>query len=257
MPSQRTQCIGCLLILGGLLVGCASESPPPAPLTTPATMPAAVNQGRVTPQFAYAAGLDFGQRVSQQLKADGVAVDTDLIVQGVRDGLTGSPPRYSQDQMDDAIGRIEAAIWSRRAQKQYAADPSFRKMADENLKNSREGIARYAMLAGVETDPSGILIDVLQPGSGRYVANATRVAMNLELSLMDGVLLQKTEPGSPHAMPLVQMPPAMAEVIRGMRVGEKARMAIPADKAYGLAGRPPLIGPNQALLVDLEIVSAN
>lgn len=256
MPSRRNRCTSCLALMSAccVLVGCATESAQPTP-AAPAKLGPAVKDGKVEPQFAYAAGMIFAQRVSQQLKTDGLTVDNELIVQGVRDGLMGNAPRYSQDQMDDAMSRVEMAILQRRAEKQYAADPSFRKMADENLKNSQQGIALYAMRPGVEADASGIFVNVLKPGTGRYVANATSIALNFELSLIDGALVQQTDPGKPRDIPMVRLPPAVASVIRGLRVGDKARLAIPADKAYGLAGRPPQLGPNQALLVDLEIVS--
>ena len=31
-------------------------------------------------------------------------------------------------------------------------------------------------------------------------------------------------------------------------------MTLPPDKAYGLAGSPPVIGPNQAVSYDVELV---
>lgn len=256
MSSQRTRRTTYFSLMSAccLFVGCAGQSAQQTP-APPAKPAAAVKDGKVEPQFAYAAGMIFAQRVSQQLKADGLTVDNDLIVQGVRDGLMGNPPRYSQDQMDDAMARVEAAILQRRAEKQYAADPSFKKMADENLKNSQQGMALYAMRSGTEADSSGIFVSVLTPGTGRYVANATNVTLNFDLSLIDGTLLQAADPAKPRDIPMVRLPAAVAAVIRGLRVGDKARLAIPADKAYGLAGRPPHIGPNQALLVELEIVS--
>lgn len=262
MSAQRTRSTGYLSLIGAccLLGGCCMGDKTP-PMATPPVKPApaptaAAKDGKIEPQFAYAAGMIFAHRVSEQLKADGLTVDNDLIVQGVRDGLTGNPPRYSQDQMDDAMSRVETAILQRRAEKQYAADPSFKKMADENLKSSQQGIARYAMRSGTEADASGIFVTILTPGTGRYVANATSVSLNFDVSLIDGTVLQQADPAKPRDIPMVRLPPAIASVMRGLRVGDKARLAIPADKAFGLAGRPPQVGPNQALLIDLEILSA-
>jgi len=44
------------------------------------------------------------------------------------------------------------------------------------------------------------------------------------------------------------------DAIRPMRVGSKWQIGLPPEQAHGLAGKPPIIGPNQALLVDVELL---
>jgi peptidylprolyl isomerase len=39
----------------------------------------------------------------------------------------------------------------------------------------------------------------------------------------------------------------------GMKVGERRRLTIPADLAYGAQGSPPKIGPNEALIFDIDL----
>jgi peptidylprolyl isomerase len=41
--------------------------------------------------------------------------------------------------------------------------------------------------------------------------------------------------------------------VLGMKVGERRRLTIPANLAYGAAGSPPKIGPNQALIFDIDL----
>lgn len=43
--------------------------------------------------------------------------------------------------------------------------------------------------------------------------------------------------------------------IAGMKVGGKRKLTIPADLAYGAAGRAPVIPPDSPLLFDVELVS--
>jgi peptidylprolyl isomerase len=39
----------------------------------------------------------------------------------------------------------------------------------------------------------------------------------------------------------------------GMKVGERRRLTIPADLAYGAQGSPPKIGPNEPLIFDIDL----
>ena len=44
------------------------------------------------------------------------------------------------------------------------------------------------------------------------------------------------------------------KVLPRMKVGARWLTAIPPDLAYGPAGDPPAIGPNETLLVEVELV---
>lgn len=43
------------------------------------------------------------------------------------------------------------------------------------------------------------------------------------------------------------------EGVLGMKVGERRRLTIPAELAYGEQGSPPNIGPNEALIFDVDL----
>jgi peptidylprolyl isomerase len=56
-----------------------------------------------------------------------------------------------------------------------------------------------------------------------------------------------------------QVIPGWDQGIKGMRVGGRRQLTIPADLAYGAQGQPPDIGPNETLVfvVDLKKVSSS
>jgi peptidylprolyl isomerase len=50
-----------------------------------------------------------------------------------------------------------------------------------------------------------------------------------------------------------QVIPGWDQGVLGMKVGERRRLTIPSDLAYGAQGSPPKIGPNEALIFDVDL----
>ena len=236
-----------------ILPGRGSAAPATQAAGAPTTRPA-----RQDPKLAYAAGLEFGRRLRTRLEEEGInRADGDLVLRGVIDGLNALPPLWSEEQVDQAIAAIESDIARRRAERAYAADPSFREMADENLKRGRRFLKENEASVGVRVLPGGIQLQVLRDGHDRVVGNATQITANFTVSLADGTLVRASETGHPLTIPTWRLLPAVRDAIHGMPVGAKWRLLIPAERAFGLAGKPPVIGPNQALAFELELVNAD
>ena len=49
--------------------------------------------------------------------------------------------------------------------------------------------------------------------------------------------------------------PGFSQATLGMRVGGLRRAIVPPSLAYGAAGSPPLIGPNQTLVFEIELLA--
>jgi FKBP-type peptidyl-prolyl cis-trans isomerase FklB len=151
---------------------------------------------------------------------------------------------------------VDAEERQRVAEQRYATDPSFRKLADDNLAKSKALLDQNAAMAGVEVLPDGVQIQELKPGDGRVIDNAKFVTANFEVDLADGTLVRASDPGKPMRVSTGEALPALLDATRGMRVGAKWRVILPPEKAYGLAGKPPVIGPNQALRYEIELINA-
>lgn len=235
-----------------IFAGPAHAAPAPQAAGTPATRPA-----RQDPTLSYAEGLEFGRRLRARLEEEGIQrADGDLVVRGVIDGLNALPPLWPQEQVDQAIAAIQSDIARRRAEQAYAADPGFREMADENLKRGRRFLKENEACVGVRVLPDGIQLQILKEGHDRVVGNAKQITANFTVSLADGTLVRASEPGHPLTIPTWRLLPAVREAIHGMPLGAEWRLLIPAERAFGLAGKPPVIGPNQALAFELELVNA-
>ena len=240
-----------VLLIGLIPAGPAlAQDVKPAAPAAPATRPTR----KADPKMAYAVGLGMGQRLREAMLRDGLSADHDLIVRGLLDGLNDLPSLYPEDEMIAAIAKIEAAIRTQRAERLVASDPSVKRLVEENLQRSRTFLEQNAKMTGVEVLDGGVQVRVLKAGEGNVVGNSKWVIAKFEVALADGTVVDGSEDDKPARFPTLRLPPAVLEAIRPMRIGSKWQIALPPEQAHGLAGKPPVIGPNQALLVDVELL---
>lgn len=69
----------------------------------------------------------------------------------------------------------------------------------------------------------------------------------------DGSEFDATPPGQPQVLSPGSLIVGWQLGLPGMKVGEKRRLRIPSDLAYGDAGRPPKIAANAELVFDIEL----
>jgi len=239
-----------------LFIAMASAVPARAAEDRPAAAPPSTQPTvrKADPKMAYAVGLGVGQRLRTAMRRDGLVADHDLIVRGLVDGLNDLPSLYPDDEMMAAIARIESIIRTRAAEKLVASDPSVRKLVEDNLARSRKFLEQNAKMTGVEILPGGVQVRVFKNGDGKVVGNSRWVIAKFEVSLADGTVVDSADEDKPARIPTLRLPPAVRDAIRPMRVGSKWQIGLPPEQAHGLAGKPPIIGPNQALLVDVELL---
>jgi FKBP-type peptidyl-prolyl cis-trans isomerase FklB len=230
-----------------------------SPATQPAPPPivAATQPGPVDDKVAYGVGYSVGRRIHDRLDEDGRTADDLQVIKGFIDGLGDRDPAFSRKDVQAVFAEFQAETLQRRAEKMYADNPAFRKRADENLQKSRAILDQNAEMSGVEVLADGVQIETITPGTGRIVGNAKMLTLkNLRVSLIDGTLLRAADADQPEKMTAADGLPALMDAIRGMKVGCKCRLWLPPDKAYGLTGRPPEVGPNQAIMYEFELVNA-
>lgn len=111
----------------------------------------------------------------------------------------------------------------------------------------------------VFTLPSGLQIRVDQAaaGGGSIARPGERVEVHYEGRLIDGTVFDSSYArGAPAVFPSDRLIAGWVEALPLMRTGEAWTLFIPADLAYGRDGtRGGPIGPNQALIFRLELIS--
>ncbi len=105
---------------------------------------------------------------------------------------------------------------------------------------------------------SGLKYDVIQPGTGETATAGKVVAVHYTGWLQsDGTKFDSSrDRGQPFEFVLGrgQVIRGWDEGVAGMKEGEKRKLYIPADLAYGTRGVPGVIPPNSTLVFEVELL---
>jgi len=133
----------------------------------------------------------------------------------------------------------------------------FETLAAENLAASTAFLEENAKAGDVKTTESGLQYKVLEKGSQD---GASPVATDLVTVHYVGTLRNGSEfdssraRGEPARFPLNRVIRGWTEGLQLMREGDTYRFFLPPDLAYGPSGSGPMIGPNEALIFDVELI---
>ncbi len=108
-----------------------------------------------------------------------------------------------------------------------------------------------------KTTETGLKYVVINKGTGAKAEKGKMVKVHYTGYFEDGKIFDSSvERGEPIDFPLGQgmVIPGWEEGIGLMSVGDKMRMIIPYQLAYGESGRPPVIPPKSNLIFDVELV---
>jgi FKBP-type peptidyl-prolyl cis-trans isomerase FklB len=196
-------------------------------------------------KLSYSVGYQVGGDFTRQ----GLSIDPELVVQGVRDALEGSEPLMTPEEMRQALTEL----------KQQTAATAKRQREEQARKNLVEGkafLAENAKKEGVRTLPSGLQYRVLSEGEGEPPAATDTVTVHYRGTLIDGSEFDSSYGrGQPDAFPLERMIRGWAEGLQLMRPGAKYRLFIPPELAYDERGKGARIGPHSVLVFEVELLS--
>lgn len=194
-----------------------------------------------------------GFQQGQQLGGNGLVskdVDSAQLVKGFLEGLQGNPPSVPEPKLRAAMQALGQSVQAREAKK-----------GEANLAAGEAFLAKNAKVEGITTTESGLQYQVLNKGGDKkYVAppagaqdTGTKFLVHYRGTLIDGSEFDKSPEGTPFPMTL-QVIPGFQEALTTMPIGAKWKLFIPSKLAYGPRAAGPKIGPNSALIFELELV---
>ena len=110
-------------------------------------------------------------------------------------------------------------------------------------------------MPGVTELPSGLQYQILTEGTGNKPSATDTVKCHYHGTLIDGTIFDSSvQRGQPAKFPLNMVIKGWTEGVQLMPEGSKWRFFIPADLGYGNRQVSAQIGPNCALIFDVELL---
>ena len=129
------------------------------------------------------------------------------------------------------------------------------KREEEAKKAAKEQMDKIA--AGYNETPSGLRYKVLQEGSGKKAEKGNMVSVHYKGQLLDGQVFDSSysrKQPIDFQVGVGQVIPGWDEGILLLKVGDKARLVIPSNLAYGSQGAGGVIPPDATLIFDVELM---
>lgn len=196
-----------------------------------------------TQKFSYALGMYIGSGNAQMLKKQAVDFDPNLVAQGLKDAMAGGKTRLTEDEMKAVLTEVQ--------------NEKTQQVANKNKAEGETFLAANKAKEGVVTLPSGLQYKILTAGTGAKPTASDTVVCNYRGTLVNGTEFDSSyKRGQPATFPVTGVIKGWTEALQLMPVGSKWQLFIPSSLAYGDAGQPRGgIGPNTALLFDVELIS--
>ncbi len=193
----------------------------------------------------YSIGMDIGNT----LKRLSVDVNFDILVQGIRDVLSGNKTLLTAQESRDIIIAFQKEMTAKQTER-------MKELGEKNKKEGETFLAENKIKEGVITRPSGLQYKVIKEGTGEMPKPTDTVTTHYSGTLIDATEFDSSyRRGQPATFKVNGVIPGWTEALQMMKAGSKWRLFVPPHLAYGERGTGRDIGPNATLIFDVELLS--
>jgi FKBP-type peptidyl-prolyl cis-trans isomerase FklB len=192
--------------------------------------------------ISYALGFNFGANM-RNASLEPSDFDVEQFANGFSDGLAKNE-KLTPKQLQACLMLLDEKV-----QKKIID------IARKNLDKANEFLKANKGKEGIQTTKSGLQYEVIKTGAGKTPTVTSEVRVHYEGKLLDGTIFDSSiQRGEPAEFPVNRVISGWTEALQRMKVGDKWRLFIPPGLAYGENGQPPVIGPNELLTFEVELL---
>ncbi|MCW8930365.1 MAG: FKBP-type peptidyl-prolyl cis-trans isomerase [Gammaproteobacteria bacterium] len=192
------------------------------------------------------AAYTIGSNFIQSLKAQGIQLDLNSVIQGIQDGSKGQSV-LSEDEMKAALNAFKEKL----IKEQEMASGNNKEEGDAFLEKNKSK-------EGVVTLKSGLQYKVITSGTGATPKATDKVTTHYRGRLINGTEFDSSySRNEPTSFPVNGVIPGWTEALQLMKVGDKWELYIPSNLAYGNRAVGNHITPNSTLIFEIELLKVN
>jgi FKBP-type peptidyl-prolyl cis-trans isomerase len=184
----------------------------------------------------------FGLLIGNNMKTQQVTgINPDILVQGFKNGYADTTYLVTIEQANQIV--------------QDYFNTMVKNEAEANLQESAAFLEANKTQEGVVTLPSGLQYKVLETGTGPSPVPGDQVRVHYTGKLVNGTVFDSSiDRGEPIVFGVDQVIPGWTEALLLMSPGARWMLYIPPYLAYGENGAGGVIGPNQALIFEVQLI---
>jgi FKBP-type peptidyl-prolyl cis-trans isomerase len=212
---------------------------------TAVAAPAVVSLETSEQRLSYGIAYGLGKRMA----ADGVPMDADAFSAGLTDALEGAEPRLTEEEISTEMQAYQEKAAAEQASAQAA-------IGEANQAAAAAFLAENATKEGVVVTESGLQYETLEAGEGPKPTLEDSVEVHYRGTLIDGTEFDSSY-GRDQTVTfgVGQVIAGWTEALQLMSVGSKWKLVIPPELGYGAGGAGQMIGPNAALIFEVELIA--
>lgn len=221
-------------------------------------------KGEIAPEPKSSSNLTFDQKVmyclgldlGANLQSSDYEVDMELLKRGIEDSYKNKDYLLSEAEITETMRRFQSDMMKKQQSQMEKAQREFQAKGSENKTLSKKFMEDNKSKPGVKTTPSGLQYKVVKSGSGENPKLDEVALIHFKGELIDGTVFEDTRSkGSPTLYPVQNPLKGVQQALQMMKPGAKWILYIPPELAFAERGAPPIIPPNSALIVEIELIS--
>lgn len=190
-----------------------------------------------------------GRNIGETISADGIELNVDNMVAGLREALAGKDSKIAEADAEKIMEKFQAEM-----QAKLEAKAKAKSLA--NVEAGQEFLEENKKREGVTVTESGLQYEVITGGTGEKPTALDTVKVHYHGTLTDGKVFDSSvERKQPAEFQVGGVIAGWTEALQLMPVGSKWKLTIPAKLAYGGQGAGRDIGPHATLVFEVELLS--
>jgi FKBP-type peptidyl-prolyl cis-trans isomerase FklB len=186
-----------------------------------------------------------GVNMASSVKSQGLdSIDANAVAKAFNDVFQGNDLDVSEEESMTILQEFFGKLQAEKSAKANEVGTAY--------------LAENAAKKGVKTTESGLQYEVLFSGNGAKPTTNDQVTVHYHGMLTDGTVFDSSvDRGEPAKFGVTQVIKGWTEALQLMSVGDKWKLTIPSDLAYGDQGAGGMIGPGATLVFEVELLGIN